>query len=38
MVVFLPLSELPIALVGLALGAAITLPFIWKEMRLLLRL
>ena len=35
---FLPLSSVFAALVALILGAAATLPFIWKEVRLLFRL
>jgi putative peptidoglycan lipid II flippase len=33
-----PINELPLALAALALGALVALPFIWKEMRLLLQL
>jgi hypothetical protein len=35
---FLPLSALFSALVALAAGAAAALPFVWKEIRLLLKL
>jgi hypothetical protein len=35
---FLPLSALVAALVALAAGTAAALPFIWKEIRLLLHL
>lgn len=38
MINFVPLSELPLSLAALALGAVVALPFIWKEMRLLLHL
>jgi putative peptidoglycan lipid II flippase len=38
MINFVPLSELPLSLAALALGVVVALPFIWKEMRLLLHL
>ena len=35
---FLPVADVYLAVAGLAVGAAIILPFIWKEMRLLFQL
>ncbi len=34
----LPLPSLPLAILSLAIGSAITLPFIWKELKLLVKL
>jgi hypothetical protein len=37
-VIPIPLPDILLALVGMALGAIVAVPFVWKEIRLLVKL